>query len=500
MSLPNLLSLNFLVPFVAAKNDFSRAIRGLRGMPRRLLLIGHKLAAGSATANLLTTIGSESDAIAAFGEGSMLTLMWRAAKANADLGLPIDCIAIAPNGTAVAATSTIAITNAAGAAATLLAPGEVMLYIGGVRVSVGVTTQDTQSTVATKLINAINALPSLPVSAAVVAENTNELTLTCRWGGPSGNDIDVRSTYYIDDLLPKGLTVATPAMATGSAAPDVTPVIAAMAVGYRATEIVCPFIDSTNLGLLETEMAARWEANNMQDGAIVNCVRGTEASITTFLSTRNSPHVHTIVVTNDVTNPFETAAMAGAAIESLAATDPAVPQTGIVLLGYLGPAQGDNWTVDQLNNLLTAGGSPLLIAQDYTGSILRMVTNYTQTAQGAADRSMAELCWIKTMSYYRWMHVTEFQTKYFGYKLAQYITDPIPGQKIMTVQLAEEIMIGLYKQFMDAGLCQNMDYYQGSLVVEIDAPNGKLKIVDEPVIVTQHYQIEITSYVVAGQV
>ena len=192
--------------------------------------------------------------------------------------------------------------------------------------------------------------------------------------------------------------------------------------------------------------------------------------------------------------------MAGAAIESQAAIDPAIPATGIVLLGYKGPSQGNHWTVDQLNNLLVAGGCPLEIASDYTGSLLRTVTNYTQTSGGAADRSMAELCWLKTMSYYRWFHVTEFQTKYRGFKLAQYITEPIPGQKIMTAALGEEIMIGLYKLFMDAGLCQHMEHYQDTLVVEVDGPNGKLKIVDEPVIVTQHYQTEITSYVVAGAV
>lgn len=498
MALPNLLSLNFLVPFVAAKVDFSRAIRGLRGMPRRLLLVGHKLAAGSATVNLIQTVSSEADAVALYGEGSLLVAMWRAAKANADLGLPIDVIAIATGGAAVAASSTLVLTNAAGAVAPLQASGELMLYIGGQRVSVGVTTADTQATAATKLINAINAIPSLPVTAAATA-NTNEVALTCRWAGPTGNDIDLRATYYLDDRLPKGLTITTPAMANGAVSPDVTPVIAAMA-GYRATEIVCPFTDSTNLGLLEAELAARWLANNMQDGALVNCVRGTEGSVTGFLASRNSPHVHTITVTKDATSPWETAAMAGAAIESQAAIDPAIPATGIVLLGYKGPSQGNHWTVDQLNNLLVAGGCPLEIASDYTGALLRTVTNYTQTSGGAADRSMAELCWLKTMSYYRWFHVTEFQTKYRGFKLAQYITEPIPGQKIMTAELGEEIMLGLYKLFMDAGLCQNMAHYQDTLVVEVDGPNGKLKIVDEPVIVTQHYQTEITSYVVAGQV
>lgn len=498
MSLPNLLSLSFLVPFVAAKNDFSRAIRGLRGMPRRLLLIGHKLTAGAIPVNTILTVSTEADAIAQFGEGSMLVAMWRAAKANADLGLPIDCIAIAQGGSAVAANTTLAITNAAGAGAAFTQSGELAIYIGGVRVAVGITTADTQVTAATKLINAVNAIPSLPVTAAATA-NTNECKLTCRWGGPSGNDIDVRAAYYPDDRLPAGLAITTPAMSAGAVSPDVTPVIAAMSQ-YRATEIVNPFTDSANMALLEADLAARWQASNMQDGAVVTCVRGTESGLTTWLGTRNSPHVHTICVTKDATSPWETAAMAGAAIESQAAIDPAVPHTGIVLLGYKGPSAGNHFTVDQLNNLLQAGASPLAIAQDYTGSLLRVVTNYTQTQAGAADRSMAELCWLKTMSYYRWFHVTEFLTKYQGYKLAQYLTEPIPGQKIMTAELGEEIMLGLYKLFCDTGLCQNPDYYRETLVVEVDGPNGKLRIQDEPVIVTQHYQTEITSYVVAGQV
>lgn len=494
MSLPNLLSLSFLVPFVAAKNDFSRAIRGLRGMQRRLLLVGHKLAAGGAAVNTLITVTTEADAIAQFGEGSMLTSMWRDAKSNADLGLPIDCFAIAPGGSAVAASSIIAITPPGN----LAMSGEVMLYVGGERISVGVTTNDTANTVATKLINAVNANAALPVTAAATA-NLWECKLTCRWGGPTGNDIDLRTTYYTDDRLPNTLVVTVPAMTAGAVVPDVTPLITAMNL-YRATEIVCPFTDSANMLILENELAARWLANNMQDGAVINAIRGTEAANTTWLSTRNSPHVHTITTTKDCTNPWELAAAAGAAIESQAAIDPAMPATGVKLLGYKGPSLGNHWTTDQLNNMLVAGGSPLQIATDYTGTLLRMVTNYKKTTAGAADRSMAELAWIKTMSYYRWFHVTEFQTKYQGFKLAQYITDPIPGQKIMTKQLGEDIMLGIYKLFMDAGLCQNMGYYQKTLVVEVDGPNGKLKVQDEPVIVTQHYQTEISSYVVAGQV
>jgi phage tail sheath gpL-like len=496
MAIQNLLSLNFLVPFVAAKLDFSRAIRGLRGMPRRLLLVGHKLAAGTNPVNLLITVSTEADAVQLFGEGSMLVAMWRAAKANADTGMPIDCLAIAPASGAVAATSLLVLTNTAGPTAGLLQNGEVMVHIEGVRVVVGVTTTDTQATVATKLRNAINALPALPVAATATA-NTNEVLLTAKTPGLVGNFIDIRNIYYYGDRMPVGLSITTPAMTGGSTSPDLTPMITAMA-GYRATELVVPFTDSTNMGLLEAEMNLRWAANNMADGQVVNCVRGTEGELTAYFAARNNAQVHTIAVTKDCTSPWQTAAMAGAAIESLAAIDPAQPHTGIQLIGYRGPTAGNHWTVDQMNNLLNMGGSPLQTAPDYSGSLLRMVTNRDTTQNGAPDRSEAELCWIKTMSYYRWFHVTEFQIKYSGFKIAQYITDPLPGQKIMTQQLGEEIMVGLYQQLMAVGLVQNLDFYRQTLTVEVDGPAGKLRIRDEPVIVTQHYQTEITSFVVAG--
>lgn len=487
----NVLSLNFLVPFTASKINFDRAIRGLRGMPRRLLLVGHKATAGNLAVNSLSTVTTESEAIERLGEGSQLLAMWRAAKANIDLGLPIDVMAIAVNGSATIATSAVVVAGAP------VAPGELPFYIGGERVSCGCATSDTSVTIAAKLAAAINAVAKLPVTAVAAAST---VTLTAKWGGPSANDIDLRAVYYLDDRLPTGVTLTIPVMAGGAGNPDVSPVIVGMNL-YRATEIVSPFTDSTNMAIFEAELATRWLANNMQDGMLMTALRGTEGTLTTWLNTRNSPHVTTITTTKDASSPWETAAMAGAALESSAAIDPAMASTA-ALIGYKGPSQGNHFTVEQMNNLLLKGGSPLLINVDYTGSLLRLVQNYKQTPGGAPDRSMAETMWLKTMSYYRWFRVTEFNIKYTnkGYKLAQYVTEPIPGQKMMTIDLAQEVMIGLYKLFCDAGLCQNPAYYQSSLVCEIDAPNGKLKIIDEPVIVTQHYQTEITSSVIAGQI
>jgi phage tail sheath gpL-like len=497
MPIQDILSINYLEPFVANKLDFSRAVRGLRGMPRRLLLIGQKLAAGTAANNgLLRAVGTEADAIAYFGEGSMLVAMWRAATANAGLGLPIDCIAVPAAAGAAAASSEVVFSTAG---ATLGTSGDVQLYIGGVRVGVGAQAADTGATIAAALVAAINAVPSLPVTAAI-GSATNKVLLTCRWAGPSGNSIDVRATYYTDDRLPVGLTVVIPPMAGGAGTPDITAAIAAM-VGYRATELVCAFTDNANLALLEAELEARWLANNMQDGQAVTCVRSADsATALTWLASRNSAQVHTIMTKNDVSNPWETAAEVGAAIESQAALDPAVPHMGISLAQYKGPVQGQGWAGQEPNNLLLAGGSVLKMHVDYTGELSRMVTNYEHNGAGAPDRSKSSLNAIKTMSYKRWFNVTEFQTKYYNFKIAEYVDEAIPGQEIMTKELGEDIMIGIYLEFMKVGLMQNLPYYKQTLVVEIDGTNGRLKVQDEPVLIGQHYQTAITTYPILGHV
>jgi phage tail sheath gpL-like len=497
MSLPNLLNLNFLVPFTAYKIDFSRSFRTLRGMPRRVLLVGQKLAVGDAPSMVPMQCATEREMLTRVGEGSMLAAMWRGAKANADLGVPIDILVVPAAGGAVAASVEIVLSLTSGL--TLSQAGEVMLYIGGERVSVAASTADTPASVAVKLIAAVNALPALPVTAAA-GTTSDSLKLTCKWGGSTGNMIDVRGPHYADDVLPAGLALTIPAMAGGAGVPSLAG-FAAATRGYRATEIALAFTDSTNMLAVEAEQEARWLANNMSDGQVITCVRGSLADITTWLASRNSRQVHTIPTRADMTSPWVTASMAAAAIESAAAIDPAVPATGMVLSGYRGPKRADQWDVrDEMAPFLLAGASPMNLLQDGSSELLRMVTNYTQTATGTDDPSTRELCWVKTMSYVRWYVVSEYQTNYRGFKLAEYVDEPIPGQKLMTMDLAEEIQVGCYMKLADAGLVQNLEHYKGSLVIEIDSPNGKLKIQDEPVLIVQHYQTEVTSYPIAGHV
>jgi phage tail sheath gpL-like len=489
MAIPNLLNINFLLPGVAHKIDPSFAIRGLRGMPRRLLLVGQVATNAAIAEDTITGISTEANAVDLLGEGSMLLAMWRAAFKNASLGLPIDVVASHGDATATAATGTLTLSG------TVIKNGALSLYIAGHLVRIGVRKGHDINVLASDLNDLINARGELPVTSSVAA---GVLTLTSKWKGETANEIDLRVNYYDSEETPAGLAVALIAMAGGTVNPNVSSLITALA-NSRYTEIINPYTDAANMALWEAEQEKRWGFEDMRDGQVCIAVRGTEGELVAFAANRNSAQVHTIASKNDLTSPWELAAMAGAALESASAVDPAEPFTGIKLNGYL-PSRGeDAFKPTQRNILMQNGLSPVLVANG-RGYIDRMVTNYRRTEQGAADTSLRNLNWIKTLSYYRWFVTTEFQVKYKGYKLAEYVVEPIPGQKIMTRELGEDVMKGIYELMMDAGLMQNFEHYKATLVVEVDGANGRLKIVDQPVLITQHYQTEITSKYAAGHV
>ena len=54
------------------------------------------------------------------------------------------------------------------------------------------------------------------------------LTLTCKWKGATGNDIDLAVNLSTDDSFPAGLTASCGKMASGAADPDMENIITAM--------------------------------------------------------------------------------------------------------------------------------------------------------------------------------------------------------------------------------------------------------------------------------
>ena len=492
INIADIISTQYLVPGVYNKFDPSNAIRSPLEMPRSVNLFGQisNPLFNPALFNKRISPSSEAEAKGLFGNGSMLYQMWVAAKKCAGLGLIINCTPLQDDPTAVARVCTLTVAAAAGQA-----EGEQCLYIGGIRIAVGVVSTDTGISIAAKLFAKMSKMPELPVTVTLAGA---VITTTAKYKGVVGNQVDYRTSHYASDRIVRGVTVGTVTKTAGSVNPSLTAAITNLR-NLRDTEWVVPYTDGASMVMVEAEAIRRWSHEVQTDFQAITAMRGTEAQHTTWLASRNSPLVHSIHTVKDPTSPWETAAMAGAVIESMAMLNPCTPHTGAVLTGYMAAKIDDHFESDSINAIMLEGGSGLIVQPDGTATLMRMVTNYTTHNTGAYDVSMRELTWIKDLSWFRWYRNTTFSIKTQGFLLGEY-AEPIAGQKIMNEEVAKDMLLAIYDGAIDKARMQNRDYYEKTLLIQIDGPNGRLKVKDEPVIMNGLYQTMITSEWAAGHV
>src|ERR1700756_4033897 len=130
------------VPLYWVEVDPSMA--GLPTINLRALLVGVKIAAGSATDDIAIPIGSQAQADEAFGEGSELSRMFKAFFAN---NFANEVWGLPAKETTGAATATGMVT----VTASPTAAGTLHLYIAGDHVPVNIATTDTVDNIATNI-------------------------------------------------------------------------------------------------------------------------------------------------------------------------------------------------------------------------------------------------------------------------------------------------------------------------------------------------------------
>jgi len=198
-------------PSFQTQINAANALQGLAQLPRRLSLVGIKLAGGSATADAPTAIASEADAIAKFGRGSEMHLMYRWAvlgQREYGAGCPIYGAPLAdPAGTAAEAEYTLTGTSTAA--------GDIVIRIAGEYVRTTVPSGTTATDAASALADAIDA--SLDRTGHTAASALGVATATCAWTGVTGND-------YRHEVVsvPAGLTCAAAVSVAGAGAAALT--------------------------------------------------------------------------------------------------------------------------------------------------------------------------------------------------------------------------------------------------------------------------------------
>ena len=204
------------VPLAYVEFNNENAVSGTAANPYRLLVLGQKTSAGTHPALSPVLVTSADQAAKLFGVGSMLHAMLAAVK-KANGYVETWALAAEDNESGQKAAATVTLSGSTTKSGTL------WLYVGGVSVSCKVVAGEELSAVATRLASAVNADATLPVTAQA-AEKV--VTLTCRWAGLTGNDLDLRMGVYGEDT-PAGLVATCTAFTGGTANPDVTDAIAA---------------------------------------------------------------------------------------------------------------------------------------------------------------------------------------------------------------------------------------------------------------------------------
>ena len=457
---------NLRQPLFYAEMDNSQASYFTQN--KRALLIGHKLAGGSAALDTPYLVASVSQAIALFGAGSMLARMQTKYRASDAFG-EVWVIPVAEPAAGAAATGTITVTGPATVA------GTISLYVAGQLVSVAVVAADTSAVVATAIAAAINAVTTLPVTAAAVA---SVVTLTARWKGLTGNDITVVDSYQGQaggEALPTGVGLAYVGMAGGTGSPVLTAVISAMG-DEEFDYVVSPFTDTTSLNALRDELsdgsAGRWGPQRQLYGHVYSALRGTLGSLVTFGQGRNDPHATVAGFEADVPNPsWEYASAYAARNAAFLNADVTRPtQTG-ELAGILAPRMGKRFLWVERESLLNYG-----IATSYVGAgavvrIQRAITTYRLNTNSQPDPSYLDSEDLhKSAEFLRRMR-NVVTSKYARHAVADNGTKFGPGRAIVTPAVMEGELDAEYQRMEADGLVENFPAWKAARFVERDANN-----------------------------
>lgn len=472
-NIPNTLR----VPFSYVEFDNTRAQQGPAIQQYISLVVGPKLAGGTAAALTKYTITSEAQARTLFGAGSVIHGMLAYYLDN-DKITELVAIAQEDDASGVAATGKITI-----ATGTATEDGVLAFYVAGRKISVVVSTGDDQDAVATALAAAIQAESLSYVSAVVNGVNANEVDVTAKNDGEQGNEIDLRFNYNSADSFPAGITATITDMASGATNPDFDDVIAVLGETQYNT-IIHPYLDASNLTKIENELADRFGPVRQNDGVAYAAKIESLANLTTLGNGRNSPHSSIMGVAGP-TAPWEWASAYGAQVAKAAQADPARPFQTLPLIGVLEPTEADQFTLTERNNLLFDGIATYRMTANQP-IIERAITTYQTNAAGAQDTSYLDVNTLLTLSYLRFSFRNRFATRYPRHKLASDGVRVGPGQLIITPLIGKAEAVALFAEWEELGLVEGIDQFKRDLIVERNASDvNRLDFLLPPDLVNQ---------------
>ena len=480
------IPIQWRLPLYWVEVDPSKA--GLPTIRQAALLVGIKKTSGVAPPDVAIPVGTQAQADNYFGQGSELALEFKAFFAN-NFAHEVWGLPVAEPVAGTAATGTITFATPPTEA------GTVHLYIAGYHLPVNVGATDTVTQIATAVVAEISHIRNadLPVTAAAVA---GVVTLTCKWKGTTGNDIDMRANYYGvigGESFPTGLTVTfsgSGKMASGAGVPVFTAAISGL--GEKEFEYVClPYSDSTSLNAWEAEYGfsdtGRWGWMRQHFGHLFEAKRDTYSNLIIFGATRNSGLSSIMAVEMQSPSPiYEWVAAYTAKAARGLTNDPARPLQTLSLNGIKMAPLNQRFIQQELNSLAGAGLATQMAGSDDQPMIARETTTYQLNLYGQGDDAYELVTTLATLAKLLRNQRHAITTKFPRHKLANDGTRFGPGQAIVTPGIIKAELVAQYRQDEFNGLVEDTRNFKRFLMVERDPNNpNRVNVLYPPDLVNQ---------------
>ena len=416
------------------------------GSVDHILLLGHQVTGGSATANAIVDLTTIAEAEAAFGKRSMLAAMMRAMLPVNDQAT-YHAMAISDGGAAASGKYTVV--------GTATAAGSIEVTVGDKSYLVPVAVGASETVVAAAIKAVLDADLEIPVTAAVVA---GVCTLTAAWKGPTGAETLLTVTV---GTVPAGLTCVATTMSGGGAAASISGAVAALEADPYM--IATGVADTTALALLETEIATRWQAGSILGGHVYYSVSGNRTTAQAFGVLRNAAESTLIPTLDSPTQPWLWAGVLCAADVSLAVGQ---SRYELPLPGLTPPAPASRaQTNGQRNVLLKNGCSTWLVS---SGKVLvdRLITTYQRDSGGSPDTAWLSLYARQVV----WMLRQDWRKRtkdaFVGGLVADDGTLIAEGSRITTPTRIKAEAVAWFGEKLRAGLVEKAADFKAALIAE----------------------------------
>ncbi len=459
----------------------------------KTLIIGYKLASGSANTNDLYLVGSEKQAIEFFGLGSNLHHQFSAYKNN-ETTIEVWCLPV-PEGTKEASASIsfdFVDLNLA------ISEGLISLLLFGEIIDIPVKGSKDIKDITKIIAENITQSKKVPVNASVDSSNPKVINFTTLH---KSNIYNYGYTVVKNELenkpLPGNLKIVSSASNTfsgGIGDPDLDYLFKNVIKDLKFNTFVTPFYSAIFTKNFSDILEKRWGPGSQTDGALFLTTTMTDLNSQQYkdcFTGLNCQYILPYCYSNSPTPAYIINASIAAQVSFSASLDPGMPLHNLTLYGVKAPTLKNRLSMEERSALLNNGFGTITTVGD-SPIIERSLTSYKLNDANVPDESYLNAEKTFTLSYLRYDFKTYFWGKYNRYKLADDGTEFEPGQKIITPNVAKSEAIGCFLKWEKMGLVQDSKAFISNLIVQRNLKNrGRLDFLLPPTLINQLIQVAV---------